>query len=185
MCARHDGIVNSRHTKLLCRNVSWWLRTVVVRENCSSSSSRRENDAKEISQGKNLAFSTPSCVTEMRLLSPSAWEVHTVNMKQPGDGGKKRKKHIKYSVRSLQLCQYRGKWILNILHRPPKWREGEGGGCKTYNCCSVLERLGIGKGQGRSKIVKWGKDKLKIQRQRERQNVQLALEANVYMTFVL
>lgn len=27
----------------------------------------------------------------MRLLSPSAWEVHTVNMKQPGDGGKKEK----------------------------------------------------------------------------------------------
>lgn len=59
----------------------------------------------------------------MRLLSPSAWEVHTVNMKQPGDGvKKKKKKHIKYSVLSLQLYQYGGKWMLNILHRPPKWR---------------------------------------------------------------
>lgn len=186
MCARHDGIVNSRHTKLLCRNVSWWLRTVVVRENCSSSSSRRENDAKEISQGKNLAFSTPSCVTEMRLLSPSAWEVHTVNMKQPGDGGKKEKNISNilcflYSYVNIGVSEY--SIFSTDLQNDERGRGG--GGCKTYNCCSVLERLGIGKGQGRSKIVKWGKDKLKIQRQRERQNVQLALEANVYMTFVL
>lgn len=166
MCARHDGIVNSRHTKLLCRNVSWWLRTVVVRENCSSSSSQRENDAKEISQGKNRAFSTPSCVTEMRLLSPLAWEVHTVNMKQPGDGGKKRK-NISNILCFLYSYVNMGVSECSIFSTDLQ-NDGGWGWCK---CCSVLERLGTGKGQGRSKTVKWGKDKLKIQRQRERQNV--------------
>lgn len=56
MCARHDGVVNSRHTDFHCRNVSWWLRMVAVCENCTSSSSQTVKDAKEISQGEIKPF---------------------------------------------------------------------------------------------------------------------------------
>lgn len=50
------------------------------------------------------------------------------------------------AVLSLQSCQYGDKWLLNILHRALKWWED--GWCKSYNCCSVLERDG-GAGGGK------------------------------------
>lgn len=115
MCARHDGTANSRHTDLHWRNVSWWLRTVAVCENCTSSNSQRARDAKEISQGE---INTIKCERDSRPLSPRLrYTRGTQEMK-------KKKKCKVFSVLSLQSCQYEAKWLLNILHQPPKWWEG-------------------------------------------------------------
>lgn len=137
MCARHDGIVNSRHTDLHCRNVSWWLRMVAVCENCTSSSSQTVKDAKEISQGDIKLFQHYHVWKRCASLYPPfplhLTQTHTPNMKKPGEWGRGERARVSvcacvcggvFSVLSLQSCQCEGKWLFNILHQPPKWWEG-------------------------------------------------------------
>lgn len=160
MYARHGGVLNSRHTNPHCRNVSWWFRMVSVCENCTSSSIQRVKDAKEISQGEIKLFRHDHV---WKTRAPPARDAHAPHMKKPGDA--KRQAYQEVSVLSLQSCQYEDKWLFNILHRPPKWW-GEGGWCKSYNCCSVLERdFSAGRREGRSKRGERQTDR-RIQRQR-------------------
>lgn len=136
MCSRHDSIVNSRHTNLHCRNISWWFRTVAVCENCTSSSSQGVKDAKEISQGEIKLFRHHH-VWKRCASSSSPLETHT-RVSHEKSQEMKKAKHIKYSL--CFLYSHVNMRVSDCSIFSTDHQNDERGWCKSYNCCSVLER---------------------------------------------
>lgn len=158
MYVRHGGVWNSRHTDPRRRNVSWWFRTVSVCENCTSSHTRRVKDAKEISQGEIKLFqhhpvwkshaSPSSSFCSSSSFSPP--ETHSCQTLKSREMEKKKAELIKPS-----LCFVSMRVNIRITdcsifspHRRNAWRRVGWGWCKTYSCCSVLER-GLTQGGGK------------------------------------
>lgn len=93
-------------------------------KNCTSSCSQWVKDAKEISQGEIKLFRHHH-LWKRRASSSSPLETHTHQTwkKKKGRRWKKRNLSSILCALSTQSCQYEGKWLFNILQRPPKWWE--------------------------------------------------------------
>lgn len=136
MCAGHDGIVNSRHSDLHCRNVSWWLRMVAVCENYTSLNSQSEGCKGSKSNqrhriGKGLGSSCSPIETCARRVEKTRW-------------GEKRWR-MKYSLSFLYNNVNTRLSDCSIFSTD--LQNDERGWCKSYSCCSVSERELVRRGR--------------------------------------
>lgn len=168
MCVRHHDIVYSRHTGLHRRNVSWWLRMAAVCENRTSSSSQWVRDSREIIQGEIKLFQHCHVWKRHTHLSPPLTQLEMCRSKHEKPGlfcWDEKRKHIKYSL--CFLYRHVNMRVSACSIFSTDLQNDERGWCKSYNCCSVLERVGAERREGRSGSGKRGERQTDRHRQRE------------------
>ena len=140
---RHGGILNSRHTVLYRRNVSWWFCWLPCVKIAHHPAAREWRMQRKWDKVDSDLFSTLTCERDLPLSTRHSCPPVCVCVCVWGGAttwkrtGNKKMYYQEVSVLSLQSCQYGDKWLFNILYWALKWWEK--GWCKSYNCCSVLE----------------------------------------------